>query len=123
MRKIILSIAILLPVAAMADEVRPVSWWMAHPAELHRIIPVCQDNAQLARTATCVNAEAATAGLRARNTYVDLASMFADPRYWSANHVARAATIAECRAGTSMHPEFCSAAAQSELQDIRNGVR
>jgi len=124
MRRIILAAALLMPIATNAEEpAHPVSWFMAHPAEMHRIIPVCQDNAQLSRTATCVNAEAAAAGLRSRNTYVDLNSMLADPRYWSANTIARAAQLAECRAGTATHQSDCRAAAQSALQDIRSGTR
>jgi|SRR5271166_4858280 len=119
MRKIILAAALLLPVSAVADEAaHPISWWRAHPAELRRIIPICQDNSQLANTATCVNAEAAAAGLHARNT-PNLAAMLADPRYWSANTFARDAELVNCRNGSSMYPADCVAAAQSALQDLQ----
>jgi hypothetical protein len=121
MRKVIAAAMLLLPVAARADQppAMPVSWWMAHPAELHRVIPLCQDNSRLANTATCVNAEAAAAGLRAQRTYVDFASMFSDPRYWSANPIARDGELVNCRNGTSLLPQYCKYAAQSALQDAQ----
>nr|WP_294566811.1 EexN family lipoprotein [uncultured Rhodopila sp.] len=119
MRKIIAAALLLLPVAAYADQppAMPVSWWMAHPAERNRIIRQCQDNSRLARTANCVNAEAAGQGLRAQSTYVDLRAMVMDPRYWSANSIARDAELSRCAARRSLYPADCAPAAQSALQD------
>lgn len=122
MRKIIAAIALLIPVSAHADRAppaQPVSWWKAHPAELRRMVALCEDNNQLARTANCANAEAATAGLRAQSNYIDLRSMISDPRYWSANPIARDAELSRCASGTSMLPQYCKYAAQSALQDRR----
>jgi hypothetical protein len=121
MRKIIAVVALLSPGASHAGSppAMPASWWMAHPAELRQVIRLCEDNNQLARTPTCANAEAATAGLNAKRTYVDFAAMFSDTRYWSANPVARDAELSRCAAGTSLQPQFCKYAAQSALQDRR----
>ena len=112
---------LLLPaLTAQADTViHPVSWWMAHPAELRQVLAACHDNGAYARTATCGNAEAAASGLQARNP-PDLASLLKDPRYWSANPIARAGAYAQCRAGTSTYAAECPAIARSVLQDLKS---
>lgn len=121
MRKLVAAALFLLPVVAHADRaesVHPVSWWMAHPAELRQVLALCHDNAAYARTATCGNAEAAASGLEARNA-PDLASLLRDPRYWSANPIARAGELAKCRSGTSMFAADCPAVSQSALQALQ----
>lgn len=124
MRKLLAAAVFLLPAASYADtSTRPVSWWMNHPTELRQMIAACQDNAALANTAQCMNAQAAAAGRRARGNNPDLSAMLADPRYWSANPIARDGELVNCRNGTSMLPQFCRAAAQSALQDMRRTSR
>ena len=119
MRSIIAAAVFLLPAAASAGAARSISWFMAHPTEMRQTIAACQDSSELANTATCINAEAAAAGLRARATAGprDLVAMLSDPRYWSANPIARDGELVNCRNGTSMLPQFCRAAAQSAMQD------
>jgi len=119
MRIIAIAAVVLPPVMAHADGARPISWWMAHPAEIQRVLPVCHDNAELANTATCENVEAASIGLRARER-PDFSAMFSDTRYWSANPIARDAEISRCANGTSMLPQYCRFAAESALQEMKH---
>lgn len=113
--------ALLVPVAALADPApiaKSVSYFEAHLQELRATLSICHDNAQFADTPTCQNAEAAASGLKARRG-PDLATMLSDPRYWSANPIARDGLLLQCQLGTAMEPRFCKPASQSALADLK----
>lgn len=120
MRLSLAAAALFIPITAQAETIaKSISYFMAHPAELRQTMTVCHDNSQYANTPTCINVEAASIGLRARQQ-PDFSALFTDPRYWSANPVARDNEIARCANGTSMLPQYCRYAAQSALDDTRN---
>jgi hypothetical protein len=134
---IVLALAISAPAMAqpssdpMTSPVTPrdVRWYTAHPSVMDQTLAVCYGNAAYANTADCQNANAASAGLlgqaysnandRAftRNPALDIRN----PAYWSANPIAREATLAQCRRrgpGDEMAYPYCGVASQSRLSDL-----
>lgn len=121
MRKLLL-VVVLFPLAAHAQApqpARPISWFKVHLADLAVTLSVCRDNSQYANTPTCVNAQAAATGLRGDRS-INLNALLSDPRYWSANPLAREGLLAQCQLGTAMEPRLCKYAAQSALSSMQS---
>jgi len=124
MRKTIAVIALLLPIAAQADQEYSVPWLMARPQLLEQTLRLCHTDARYANTPTCSNAESAAAGRMAqdwqRQARSGSVSMY-DPDYWTHNKVARAGVLLQCRRrGPNDWPvyPFCDAAVQSAMRDM-----
>jgi hypothetical protein len=128
MRKTILLAVVALPFAALAQEpARDVAYFIRHRAEATATVRVCRDNASYSRLPTCRNAERAMAMSDVqqlaelhRQGAREASNLLYDPAYWSANPMARAGELAQCRRGApadQMMMPYCQAAAASALHD------
>jgi hypothetical protein len=127
-RKSTLLAAIALPFAASAQEpTRDVAYFIRHRVEATATVKVCRDNASYGRLPTCRNAERAMAMSDVqqlaelhRQGAREASNMLYDPAYWSANPMARAGELEQCRRGAPadrMMMPYCQAAAASALHD------
>lgn len=126
---IILAAALMLPIAAKAEVVRDLPYFMHNPAEARATAQVCNRDAAYDRLPTCQNAHRALHQIDVNALAEEYRAgaargraMLYDPDYWSQNTMARAGVLAQCRRRApedAMVLPYCQAASLSALADLK----